>query len=222
MKIRLALLCVAVVLVALQAACIPAIVGAVVGTAAAQKTIREGQPNAWLGVKVCEEKGILIQEVLPGSPAASAGILPGDQLLDLNQAGIYSIRAARKAIERCGVGNAMLVSLMRSGKPMEVTATLGARPGSIPNPDSIIFIPERVRFMLPRDHRLVDPDCRETSCPTLIAECTTLHLRLGSPGKCVVAFEGQTTILEGNWTGRLYDSREACELDASSGCGLII
>jgi len=79
------------------------------------------------------KKGFRVTWVLPGSPAADAGLTPGDVItaLDgkaLNASEMQDAEMLRRRVEDMDVGAEIKVTLIRSGKEMELSATLGETP----------------------------------------------------------------------------------------------
>lgn len=82
--------------------------------------------RGYLGVGLQEsEDGVSIENVVPGSPAASAKIEAGDVLFDIDGKSIVSIDDLRDALGDEKAGDEIVVGLMRGGKPTNVTVTLG-------------------------------------------------------------------------------------------------
>jgi S1-C subfamily serine protease len=93
--------------------------------------------RGWLGValqpvavpepQAASGRGLMIMGVTPGSPAAKAGLLPGDILVTLDD--VATTHAARLA-ERLGpdsIGSSCQLTLIRAGAPLTLTLTIEAR-----------------------------------------------------------------------------------------------
>jgi serine protease Do len=65
------------------------------------------------GIK--SDKGLIVTQVTPGSPAAAAGIQPGDLLKEINQQEMKSISDYEKVLEKARKGDSFLVLLERRG-----------------------------------------------------------------------------------------------------------
>jgi len=91
-------------------------------------------PPGWLGVTLGDAHGCArIDRVLPDSPAAHAGLLGGDVV---RRAGSRTIRTARdltETVRRSRPGRGLPLGLERGGTPVEVVATLAARPPDVYN-----------------------------------------------------------------------------------------
>jgi len=64
------------------------------------------------------ESGVLIVDVAPGTPAALAGLLPGDVITRLDQIGVRSVEEFRLGVSRSG--DALPVTLVREGESLEM------------------------------------------------------------------------------------------------------
>ena len=71
--------------------------------------------------------GTFVNEVLPKSAAAKAGIKAGDILLSLNGTPISSFAELRAKIGSVAPGTTLQIGLLRNGKPLNVSVTLDNR-----------------------------------------------------------------------------------------------
>ena len=86
----------------------------------------------WLGVAIDKgPAGVLIQDVLSGTPAATAGIKSGDEILSVDDAKVHTPEELIAAIQSKGVGNSVKVRLRRAGKDATRTVKLVARPDDL-------------------------------------------------------------------------------------------
>ncbi|MDI3291498.1 Do family serine endopeptidase [Polyangium sp. 15x6] len=69
-------------------------------------------------------KGALVSDLEPGGAAARAGIKPGDIVVAVNGTPIHHAEDLPRKVARHAPGTTIKVSLLRSGKPLEVTAKL--------------------------------------------------------------------------------------------------
>ncbi|HLV81929.1 MAG TPA: PDZ domain-containing protein [Chthonomonadaceae bacterium] len=101
-----------------------------------EKAVRYGRvPRGWLGVnvfpvqKLGRQTGALVSAVLPGSPAARAGLKPGDILLSLDGAPI-AVRFFEEVplfylrVANLPAGHLARIRLLRQGQPLLVTAVV--------------------------------------------------------------------------------------------------
>jgi len=86
-------------------------------------------PAGWLGVVLAARDGRpTIVEVVPGSPAAAAGLLPGDQVMSVGGASSPDLEHAIAAISARRAGERLVLLVRRGSKPVRVEARLMARP----------------------------------------------------------------------------------------------
>jgi serine protease Do len=97
----------------------------------------------WLGVRIDEitednvrdygldaPRGVGIEGVLPGQPAAQAGLRAKDVVLEVDGRAIASPRELQRVIATTPVGTPVRVSLWRDGQAQELTVTIGRFPES--------------------------------------------------------------------------------------------
>lgn len=95
-----------------------------------------GRPErAWLGVLIQEapagggaQRVAMVQEVVPGSPAAAAGIQPGDRVVAVNGRRSDSYQQLLRRVTLLSPGTEVRLTLLRGGEPLEVAVRLAARP----------------------------------------------------------------------------------------------
>jgi len=73
-------------------------------------------------------KGEFVQAIEPGKPAAAAGILPGDVVLTVNGKEVGPDQTLSFIVANIAPGSRIPIELVRDGKRMTVTATVGKRP----------------------------------------------------------------------------------------------
>jgi S1-C subfamily serine protease len=96
---------------------------------------RQGRAShAWLGVSVREdpEGGLLVGMVHPGSPAAAAGLQPGDRVLSLDGVAMDDAFAFIAALADRPVGRAVSLRIRRDGTERTLRATLDELPAQPP------------------------------------------------------------------------------------------
>ena len=98
--------------------------------------------RGWLGVQIqpvtediaeslglSEAKGAIIADVTEDSPALAAGRETGDTILRLDGKDISDSRDLARKVAQIAPGSAVPVSIVRNGKAMDVTVTIGTMPG---------------------------------------------------------------------------------------------
>ncbi|XGW00561.1 MAG: HhoA/HhoB/HtrA family serine endopeptidase [Leptolyngbya sp. BL-A-14] len=79
-------------------------------------------------VNVKEDSGVLVYRVMRGSPAAQAGLKPGDVIQRINGQAVKTADDVQQAVERSSVGGSLQVEFKRNGQ----VQTLAVRPGAFP------------------------------------------------------------------------------------------
>lgn len=73
-------------------------------------------------------EGVLIQQVMPNSPAAKAGLEPGDIILSINGVAVNDPRGLQSAVERLDVTKSYPVVGKRQGKDLNLSVKVEAMP----------------------------------------------------------------------------------------------
>ena len=98
--------------------------------------------SGWLGVSPesypDSGAGVTIAIVEPESPAAKAGIMPGDVIVKWNGATIQDQRRLIQMIQDTPVNSKALIEVLRQGKPVTVAAVIGARKQQDPGDRMVI------------------------------------------------------------------------------------
>ncbi|MBE9181059.1 trypsin-like peptidase domain-containing protein [Oculatella sp. LEGE 06141] len=81
-----------------------------------------------LGLNVTATEGVLIVQVMPGAPAASAGLKAGDVILKVNQTPVTSSSEVQEQVESSQIGQALVIEINRDGQ----TETIEVRPSAFP------------------------------------------------------------------------------------------
>ena len=91
--------------------------------------------RGWLGVSVQDiaaatgrPAGVAIAAVERGGPAARAGLRPGDLVYAMNGQRVDSSRGLIRAVAGISPGQPVRLSLVRQGREMEISVTVGRRP----------------------------------------------------------------------------------------------
>jgi predicted metalloprotease with PDZ domain len=87
-------------------------------------------PAAWIGVTLRSDPGggVFVESVVPGSPAANSGLLPGDRVIGVDGQAINSPTELREAIGAKTVGQAIAVDAQRDGATVRFPITTGPFP----------------------------------------------------------------------------------------------
>ncbi len=73
------------------------------------------------------ETGVRFSDVRPASPAAKAGLKPGDTMIQFGEQPIKNLYDFTDALRRAKVGDVVEVTVLRDGKPLKVPVTLEQR-----------------------------------------------------------------------------------------------
>ena len=111
------------------------------GWSAAVKTAERQVVQGWLGAQIdnlsraqaealgwAQPRGVKVRSSAPGSPAARAGLLPGDVLISIDERDVLNATGFAQMIAAGAPGSTVELRLLREGKEQRVRATLSERP----------------------------------------------------------------------------------------------
>lgn len=81
-----------------------------------------------LGIAV--DRGLLIVTVAPGSSADKSGLLLGDIIVTVDGSPVRGARSLQPALDSENVGKSIALELVRGGKLVKLSVTVGEKPGS--------------------------------------------------------------------------------------------
>ncbi len=97
----------------------------------------------WLGVQMADislgqakslglypAKGVVVNSVLPGQPAARVGVQKQDVIVAVNDIQVDSPRDVTRLVGGLEAGRMVNLSILRKGKPLHLTVPLGIKPES--------------------------------------------------------------------------------------------
>lgn len=84
--------------------------------------------NRETGLRILEERGVVIVEVLPNSPADRARLRPGDTLQKIDGRVTDNADAVQQAVSRVPVGTELQLEIRRDGRTLTATVKTGALP----------------------------------------------------------------------------------------------
>jgi serine protease Do len=87
-------------------------------------------PDLAKGLKLSENAGALVAGVAEGSPAAQAGLKPGDVIMEFDGERVTRVDRLPSAVARTPVGREVAVAIIRDGRPMKLTVKVGEQPES--------------------------------------------------------------------------------------------
>jgi S1-C subfamily serine protease len=76
----------------------------------------------------CHSRGLMVMQVTPGGPAAEAGLMPGDIIVELAGTPAGRLRRIAQLLGPDSIGRGIELGLIRAGAPKRVTVTIGERP----------------------------------------------------------------------------------------------
>jgi S1-C subfamily serine protease len=83
------------------------------------------------GLGLPRDYGVILADVLPGGPAAVAGLRPGDVVVSLDGKRMENGRQLQVGLYRRAVGEVVSLEVLRDGKPQSVRVQMGARRDSL-------------------------------------------------------------------------------------------
>ncbi len=83
--------------------------------------VQPGQSNA-------DNKGVIVEDVMPGSPAAQAQLQRGDVIQKFNGRDVTNIYALRSMLAQTELNKNVEVEIVRAGKPLKVTTQIKEEP----------------------------------------------------------------------------------------------
>lgn len=89
--------------------------------------IRE-RVNARLGINLSTDKGVLLIDIVPRSPAAAAGLRAGDVIQSINNQPVSKIEEVQKIVESSKIGSPLQVQVQRNGQLTQVAVSPAAFP----------------------------------------------------------------------------------------------
>ncbi|MBW4576077.1 MAG: trypsin-like peptidase domain-containing protein [Aphanothece sp. CMT-3BRIN-NPC111] len=84
------------------------------------------------GLNVNEDKGILVVKVIANSPAAQAGIRPGDVIQKIDGQAVTDAGDLQQKVERTQLGSSLQLELRRNGQPLKLAVRPAALPAQLP------------------------------------------------------------------------------------------
>lgn len=83
--------------------------------------------KAWLGVMLApaDQEGVRIQQVMPASPAAEAGLRSGDTIIKQGDQQVADVQSFVESVEDMGPGSPLQLTVRRNGTDTKVDVTLG-------------------------------------------------------------------------------------------------
>jgi len=107
-------------------------------------TMQELDEQLRKGLDVKVKTGVLVNEVMEGSPAADAGIQDGDVIVEFNGKRVDSPAGLKELVGETKAGETVKVKVVRDGEPKTLTVTMG----EWPEDESLSFVaPENFMWL---------------------------------------------------------------------------
>ena len=90
--------------------------------------VRPVTPESAESAGLKDQKGVVIDSVVEGSPAAKAGVQKGDVIVAVNDQAVAAPQELTRRIVGTAPGTRVEVSLVRKGKPLKLSVELGRLP----------------------------------------------------------------------------------------------
>jgi thiol-disulfide isomerase/thioredoxin len=88
-----------------------------------------GAARPWIGIAIEKgDKGVRVKDVRGKTPAEAAGLKASDEVVSIDGAPVKEPGELIDIVQKKGVGASVKLSVVRDGKPLEVTLALAARP----------------------------------------------------------------------------------------------
>ena len=85
-----------------------------------------------LPIDANENRGVLVRYVLPGSPAMSAGLKPGDRITGIDNESVVDGETLRELLANREPGQGVVLTIFRSGDEQSVSVELSSEPEEVP------------------------------------------------------------------------------------------
>ena len=88
------------------------------------------QLKARSNIDLGTDKGVLIVDVVPNSPASQAGLRSGDVILEIADTSVSQADEVQKAVSKVEVNSDVVLRVRRNGKPQNIKVRVGVLPQS--------------------------------------------------------------------------------------------
>jgi serine protease Do len=92
------------------------------------RDVRELAPEDRTALKLTDDKGVVIEDVQGGGPAAKGGLEAGDVILEFDGTPVDKSTRLQWMASVAGVGKTVKLKILRQGKPMDMKVVLGLLP----------------------------------------------------------------------------------------------
>jgi serine protease Do len=145
-------------------------------------SIQDLTPEIAARFKTSREHGVMVSDVIDGSPAQKAGLRRGDMILSIDDERTLHAGALRWRVGSKGVGRTVRLQVERDGKPVSVEVTLSEKPAMAMEPVSISSDTSEVEPTLLKIGASVDDVNLEIAQNAGLAEPMGAHVQEVNPG----------------------------------------
>ncbi len=162
-------------------------------------------------------EGCPVQIVGPGTPAAKAGLKPGDLIQLFDGQEVTGVVQFRSLLRRTRWRQQVELGVLRDGKPLKLSATLGRRPLEVVRPEANDPLSLLVTLDRVGDEQLVDVQTRNTLVLRMLRELDVREQQLAELElKNLKLSEGRVKILqkgrrEADWVDLSPDTAESLQ-----------
>jgi serine protease Do len=92
---------------------------------------QEVTPEIAKSFNLGEQKGVLVADVDPGSPAAKGGLESGDIILEFNGQEMHTMHELSLSIAGAGIGSPSRIKVLRNDQTLSLNVNVGERPSDV-------------------------------------------------------------------------------------------
>jgi len=74
-------------------------------------------------INITADRGVLLVRIVPGSPAANAGLRPGDIIQSINNQSVTTVEQVQKIVENSQIGQPLQIQIERNGQTTQVNVS---------------------------------------------------------------------------------------------------
>ncbi|WP_414752580.1 HhoA/HhoB/HtrA family serine endopeptidase [Anabaena sp. CCY 9910] len=74
-------------------------------------------------INITADRGVLLVRIVPGSPAADAGLRPGDIIQSINNQSVTTVEEVQRIVENSQIGKPLQVQIERNGRTTQVAVS---------------------------------------------------------------------------------------------------
>ena len=176
-----------------------------------------GRP--WLGLKVCGNGSVTVQEVYVGSPAEKAGIQKGDRILMLEEE--QNLPDMRDDLDKLRAGDVALVQVKRAGIEITLSVMVEDYVGKLAAKGSTVYLPLSTVVQVSPKDPLAPFECTR-DCRVAVEACEPITVEAHGLNRLVGHWKGHRVSFDADLRDSTYSERESCLEQAKSHCGFVL